>query len=342
MAENLFHIDLQNGRRLLSYIKEKYRSFYQLFFDNVYLNDKVKTEKEYDSFIRENTPNYCLFNPTSFTDRHPAFHSLVSTAIELKSTVASDFDGGGVTSASASAKSNFNFETVDEHALGLFDLLELGLDKDTVSDSELLQTCCETFYNALVFGTVMDLYEVKQVCSTCILCKNPIILFFHGITLEALHEICQHLRAHGTRFKIYCVSIIFNPIYMLSFHLNGNSLQSYRTRYLRVFSNKNIHVKYASHISGLAFIDKVIAVSSSMLQLSKVDTLYRFYYLDDYFIFSEKCLSKMYYGVVPPFVVRRDMRIHFDYLPSRALKFRCIYLSQNTDFIHLPPSSDET
>lgn len=329
MAENLFHIDLQNGRRLLSYIKEKYLSFYQLFFDNIYLNEKVKTEKEYDSFIRENTPNYCLFNPTAFTDRHPAFHTLVvSTATEWKST-------------GASAKNNFYFESVDEHALGLFDLLELGLEIDTVSDSELLQTCSETLYNALVFGTVMDLYEVKLVYSMCILCKNPIILFFHGITLEALHEICQHLRAHGTRFKIYCVSIIFNPIYMLSFHLNGNSLQKYRARYLRLFSNKNIHVKYASH-SGLAFIDKVIAVSSSMLQLSKVDTLYRFYYLDDYFIFSEKCLSKMYYGVVPPFVVRRDMRIHFDNLPSRALKFRCVYLSQNTDFIHLPPSSDET
>lgn len=300
---------------VLDYIKYKYLPFYNLFFRDVYFNKVNICCGIYANYIRQTLPALCIFIETPFTKNYKNFDFADSI--------------NDVQSSNECEKVSSTQTLVEQGCFGGIPLPDYKFDmeqdiydmySETQKDS-LQPFIAEPIYYIYIFGTVMDVFELKFIYEIIVHCQKDILVYFYEITPEALYEFMQYMSAYGKKIKVHCTSIIFNPLFMLSHHAAGNCLRKYRTRYLKLFNSPLVDIKYREECNrGLMYIDKVTAISLRLQTLGKISRLYRFYYMDELFIYSPKCLSRLYIGLFPAFVIVREHRDKFSNLQERGLK----------------------
>lgn len=306
--------DIEKNVAILEYIKPKYRPFYDMFFKNVYFNKHDICCTAYLSFIKETLPSFSIFIETAFIKRYKEFDEYA--------TLGTEKDSG---------RSREDEQPM--HDQGCFEILPVlkgillqQLSADDADLDTLDKALEDPIYHVFIFGTVMDLFDLKQLYEPCLRCRERMFIYFYEITPEALYELIQLLRAYGKHFKVLCTSIIFNPLYILSHHAGGNCLKKYRSRYIALYNTDLVQVNYSEELPrGIKFMDDIARTSIELQRHTKTIRLYRFYHMDDLFLQSPRCLSKIYSGFVPNFVVCRDYWHRFDCIPAlRGLRLRTL------------------
>jgi hypothetical protein len=307
---------IQSKTIVLDYIKNKYLPFYNLFFRDVYFNKVDVCCEVYSNYIRNTLPPLCIFIETPFTKKYKKFSDFADSV-------------GDIVPNDDCAKVSSDQIFVEQGCFGgiplsdyRFDIEQDLYDMYSETKKESLQPfITEPIYYIYIFGTVMDVFELKFIYEKCNRCQKDMLVYFYEITPEALFEFLQYMCAYGKKMKVCCTSIIFNPLYMLSYHAAGNCLRKYRARYLKLFSSPFVDIKYREECDrGVMYIDKVTVIALRLQTLGKISRLYRFYYMDELFIYSPKCLSRLYSVVFPAFVILREHRDKFANLQERGLK----------------------
>ena len=332
-----FKKDISSNIYMLKFIKKKYRPFYEMFFNNLIIKDNVnllRDYKEYNSMILDNLPEFYVYAQTIFLEKHCDINNIKYQNIDVNSYfyISNIYE---YTNDMNEYKNEMNENTNDDELNNIQH--KEGSDikyNDRIADVQNLNLETEYIYNIYIFGTLNDRPDINELNKLSE--RENLIIFIFQVTIDILNWINIICKNRKCNYKIYIFDIIINPFYVLNNLYYGNDINIYIYKIKCILSSKNIIIKIKNYDDIVDYIFKLKDFSQSLNKLKKIHKLYTFYSLNEINVNSKITFNKLFYGIVPYFVIDNKYISKFTNNNNKVYYYKNKYFTKVFNIYEIP------
>ncbi len=187
---------------------------------------------------------------------------------------------------------------------------------------------CHDIWDVYVFGSLNDITDLNDL--TEIKNRKNIYIFIFEVTIDIINCIYIILQNKYCNYKIFVYEITLNPFNILNNLYYGNNICIYKKKIKKLYSNPNIMIQNIDIKSLMNYLDYINEISENLNILKNIHKLYSFYSISELNIDSKIIFNKLFYGIVPYFVVDKKYISKFRPWNNRVYIYNNTYYTRVT------------